>query len=32
MEDIRNLFRREKQTKAIKDRKLRDIKNLSENI
>ena len=30
MKDIRNLFRREKETKAIKDRTLRDIKNLFE--
>ena len=28
--DIRNLFRLEKETKAIKDRILRDIKNLLE--
>ena len=30
IKDIRNLFRQEKETKAIKDRILRDIKNLSE--
>ena len=30
MKDIRNLFRKEKETKAIKDRILRDIKNLFE--
>ena len=30
IKNIRNLFRREKETKAIKDRILRDIKNLSE--
>ena len=30
IEDIRNLFRREKETKEIKDRILRDIKNFSE--
>ena len=29
-EDIRNLFRQGKETKAIKDRMLRDIKNLFE--
>ena len=29
-EDIRNLFRPKKETKATKDRILRDIKNLSE--
>ena len=28
IKDIRNLFRLEKETKAIKDRILRDIKNL----
>ena len=28
--DIRNVFRREKETKAIKDRILRNIKNLFE--
>ena len=31
MKDIRNLFTLEKETKAIKDRVLRDIKNLFEN-
>ena len=31
IKDIRNLFRQEKETKAIKDRILRDIKNLFEN-
>ena len=30
MKDIRSLFRQEKETKAIKDRILRDIKNLFE--
>ena len=30
IKDIRNLFRLEKETKAIKDRILRDIKNLFE--
>ena len=30
IKDIRNLFRQEKETKAIKDRILRDIKNLFE--
>ena len=30
IKDIRNLFRREKETKAIKNRILRDIKNLYE--
>ena len=30
VKDIRNLFRQEKETKAIKDRILRDVKNLSE--
>ena len=30
IKDIRNLFRREKESKAIKDRVLRDIKNLLE--
>ena len=30
MKDIRNLFRKEKETKAIKNRILRDIKNLFE--
>ena len=30
IKDIRNLFRLEKETKAIKDRILRDIKNLLE--
>ena len=30
IKDIRNLFRHEKETKAIKDRVLRDIKNLFE--
>ena len=30
MKDIRNLFRQEKQTKPIKNRILRDIKNLFE--
>ena len=30
IKDIRNLFRLEKETKAIKDRVLRDIKNLFE--
>ena len=30
IKDIRNLFRREKETKEIKDRILRDIKNLFE--
>ena len=30
IKDIRNLFRQEKETKAIKDGILRDIKNLSE--
>ena len=30
IEDIRNIFRLEKETKAIKDRIFRDIKNLFE--
>ena len=30
IKDIRNLFRQEKETKAIKDRILRDIKDLFE--
>ena len=30
IKDIRQLFRQQKETKAIKDRTLRDIKNLSE--
>ena len=30
IKDIRNLFRLEKETKAIKDRTLRDIKNVFE--
>ena len=30
MKDIRNLFRKEKETKAVKDRIFRDIKNLFE--
>ena len=30
IKDITNFFRQEKETKAIKDRKLRDIKNLFE--
>ena len=32
VKDIRNLFRIEKETKAIKGRILRDIKNLSKNL
>ena len=32
VKDIRNLFRIEKDTKAIKGRILRDIKNLSKNL
>ena len=32
IKDIRNLFRIEKETKAIKGRILRDIKNLSKNL
>ena len=32
IKDIRNLFRQEKETKAIKDRILRDIKNVFEHV
>ena len=32
VKDIRNLFRIEKETKAIKGRILRDIKNVSKNL